>query len=649
MTIMHYYEIAPTKIVRQTSDRYTYASNLRLNQGQIVVIPVGSRQLLGVVIAKVSKPSFATKEIISTGADWQLPEPLVQTALWISQYYASHLATVLSGILPAGLTKNRRTQTKTVLKNIREHQPIKPTPEQQKVIRAILESSSPTQLLHGVTGSGKTLVYIEVAKQHFSKGKSSIILVPEIALTTQLVDEFRNVFNDDVLVMHSMQTEAQRHKVWLECLNTSSPKIVIGPRSALFAPLKHIGLIAIDEFHEPTYKQEQTPRYHATRVATMLASFHQATALLGSATPDISDYYLAQHTKAPIHQLPNRAVEAAQAPKITVVDMKKKDNFLQQRYLSNQLLASIEASLEAGKQSLIFHNRRGTAAITICDNCGWTATDPDSDLPLTLHADKHQLISHISGLTMPVPTSCPQCKSVDILHKGIGTKLLETTLSKLFPNKKVVRFDGDSTSGNQLQDLYQQLYSGEIDIIIGTQVVAKGLDLPKLRTVGIIQADTGLSLPDYSADERTFQLLSQVIGRVGRTKNQSEVIVQSYQPEHLAIKAGLAQDFDSFYQQTVKQRLAHKFPPHSYLLKLTCIYKTETATITNSKKLIAQLKKAYPDVTFMGPAPSFYEKQRGSYRWQIIAKSPKRAQLKAVASMLPAKHWQYELDPVSLL
>lgn len=649
MTIMHYYDIAPTKIVRQTSDRYTYASKIALKSGQIVVIPVGKRQLLGVILTEAPKPSFATKEIVSSLGDWQLPEPLIQTSLWISQYYASHLATVLSTVLPAGLTKNRRLKTKTEIDNVRQHLPIKPTPEQQNVISAILKSSSPTQILHGVTGSGKTLVYIEVAKQHFNNGKSSIILVPEIALTTQLVAEFRNVFNDDVLVMHSMQTESERHKVWLECIETSSPKIVIGPRSALFAPLKSLGLIAIDEFHEPTYKQEQTPRYHATRVATMLARFHQATALLGSATPDVSDYYLAQHTKAPIHQLPNRAVEAAQAAEITIVDMKKKANFSRQRHLSNQLLESIEASLEAGKQSLIFHNRRGTAAITICDNCGWTATDPDSDLPLTLHADKHQLISHISGLTMPVPTSCPQCKSVDILHKGIGTKLLETTLSKLFPNKKIVRFDGDSTSGNQLQDVYQQLYSGAIDIIIGTQVVAKGLDLPHLQTVGVIQADTGLSLPDYTADERTFQLLSQVIGRVGRTKNKSQVIVQSYQPEHLAIKAGLAQDFDSFYQATVKSRADHKFPPHSYLLKLTCIYKTEAATIANSKKLITQLRKTYPDVSFMGPAPSFYEKQRGSYRWQIIAKSPKRAQLKAIADNIPAQHWQYELDPISLL
>lgn len=649
MIIMHYYDIAPIKIIRQTSDRYTYSSELSLSMGQIVTIPVGKRNITGVVLDAVSKPSFPTKEVIATVHDTPLPAPLLKTALWMSEYYATHLAVVLSSILPTGITKSRRQKEKTEQKNIRKHQPIKPTVEQKAVIDSILKSDSPTQILHGVTGSGKTLVYIESAKHHFSNGKSSIILVPEIALTTQLVDEFKNVFHDEVLVMHSMQTEAERHSVWLECIKSTSPKIVIGPRSALFAPLASVGMIAIDEFHEQTYKQEQSPRYHATRVATMLAKHGKATSLLGSATPDISDYYLAQHTKAPIHRLPNRAISNVKSSTVTVIDMKKKENFAKQRFISNQLLESIESSLDEGKQSLIFHNRRGTAAITICDNCGWTANDPDSDLPLTLHADKHKLISHVSGYTIPVPTSCPECGSVDILHKGIGTKLLETNLSKIFPNKKIVRFDGDTDTGDQLQDVYDDLYSGKIDIIIGTQVVAKGLDLPHLRTVGVVQADTGLSLPDYTSDEKTFQLLSQVIGRVGRSKNHSEVIIQSYQPEHMAIKYGVTQDFDSFYEHTIQSRNSHKLPPFNYLLKLTCIYKTEATTIKNSKKIIAELRKKYPEVAFMGPAPSFYEKYCGTYRWQIIAKSKQRAKLKEIVHDIPGQHWQYELDPVSLL
>lgn len=647
---MHYYDIAPTKIIRSSSTYYTYCSSQPLVKGQLVRIPVGNRQVSGVVLAAVKQPTFATKAIDAQLEATPLPPALLQTALWMSDYYATHLATVLTSILPAGLGKKRRQRQPITTSNSRPHQPLQPTPQQQAVIQAVIQSSHTTQLLHGVTGSGKTLVYIEAAKHCFAAGTSAIILVPEIALTSQLVDEFKQVFPDDVVVIHSLQTEAERHVVWQQCLQATTPKIVIGPRSALFAPLAKLGIIIIDEFHEPTYKQEQSPRYHALRVATMLARYHGATTLLGSATPSVSDYYLARHNKAPIHQLPKPAITNAVTPSIQLVNMKQKSNFTQHRFLSNQLLASIEASLTAGSQTLLFHNRRGTAALTICDACGWTATDPANDLPLTLHADHHQLISHISGYRLPVPTSCPVCGGVDILHKGLGTKLLETEIRKCFPNKKIVRFDGDTdTRQAGVHARYSELYQGHIDIIIGTQVVAKGLDLPHLRTVGVVQADIGLALPDYTADERTFQLLSQVIGRVGRTTTNSSVIIQSYQPDHPAIKAGLKQDFASFYQQAIMNRQSHDLPPFSYLLKLTCAYKTEAAAIKNSRQLRQLLQKAHPDCRFLGPAPAFYEKQAGNYRWQIIAKSPVRAHLQAIIKDLPPQHWHYELDPLSLL
>jgi primosomal protein N' (replication factor Y) len=251
---------------------------------------------------------------------------------------------------------------------------------------------------------------------------------------------------------------------------------------------------------------------------------------------------------------------------------------------------------------------------------------------------------------MSVPTNCPVCGEVDIIHKGIGTKLLESELMKLFPSKKIVRYDGDSDSDAGITDHYQELYDGTIDIIIGTQVVAKGLDLPNLLTVGVIQADTGLALPDFSSDERTFQLLAQVVGRVGRTSERTDVVVQSYHPSHIAITAGLKQDYASFYNDVLTRRKAHNFPPFSYLLKLVCVYKTESAAIKNSKLVLKLLRDNTPrHVIISGPSPSFYEKQHGNYHWQIIVKSSSRSDLLEIIKLLPKQHWQYELDPVNLL
>jgi primosomal protein N' (replication factor Y) len=618
----------------------------------IVKIPVGKKELIGVILKPAAKPKFETKEIISVVESIPIPQPLINTALWMSDYYATHLALILSTMLPTGVDKKRQTTKSPTapLKPIRKHTERIPNQSQQNAIEGILSSTSGTQILHGITGSGKTLVYIECAKKLFNMGKSTVVLVPEISLTSQIVDEFTQVFGSDVLLTHSRQTERERHTVWRQVLTTKTPKIIIGPRSALFMPASQLGLIIIDESHEPSYKQEQSPRYSALRVATILASHHKTTALFGSATPLVNDYYVAKQRKAPIYQLNERAVTDSVKSTTLLVDMTKKLNFNRHRFLSDILLSSIEKTLEQNKQVLIFHNRRGTTAITMCKNCGWMATDPDTDIPLTLHADKYKLLSHTSDFTMSVPTNCPVCGEVDIIHKGIGTKLLESELMKLFPSKKIVRYDGDSDSDAGITDHYQELYDGTIDIIIGTQVVAKGLDLPNLLTVGVIQADTGLALPDFSSDERTFQLLAQVVGRVGRTSERTDVVVQSYHPSHIAITAGLKQDYASFYNDVLTRRKAHNFPPFSYLLKLVCVYKTESAAIKNSKLVLKLLRDNTPrHVIISGPSPSFYEKQHGNYHWQIIVKSSSRSDLLEIIKLLPKQHWQYELDPVNLL
>lgn len=646
---MRYYEVSPTAIVRADSNVLTYSSETPLQQGLIVTIPVGRKTLVGIVMRETNKPDYETKSIDSIIETTPLPPSLLRTAEWMSQYYATHLATVWQTLLPRGLTKKRRLINRSTPVVSRDRTKNVFTKDQSKALEVIQKMQTGTALLHGVTGSGKTLVYIESAKQAIQAGRSVIILVPEIALTSQLLAEFNNHF-PDVLLTHSRQTEAERHTIWKNALNSDEPSVVIGPRSALFMPLTNVGLIAIDECHEPSYKQEQAPRYSALRTASILAHHHQAKVILGSATPTISDYFLAKETDSPVIEMPAPARSGAATPDIEIVDMTLRNNFTQHPFLSNQLLTSLERVFDSGHQALIFHNRRGTASTTLCQNCGWQAGCPRCFIPLTLHADDHTLRCHICAYQAHVPTSCPECGHVEVIHKGLGTKRIEEELSRLFPKQSIARFDADTAPDDTVDRRYDEIYRGDIQLIIGTQIIAKGLDLPQLRMVGIVQADAGLSLPDFTASERTFHLLSQVIGRVGRSHHPTRVVAQTYQPNHPAIQDGMAQNYADFYRRTIAQRKHTNFPPFCYLLKLVCVYKTERTAVNNSQKLALHLRSITTSpVQVLGPTPAFYERVRDTYRWQIIIKSPHRQDLVGLLEHIPKTHWQYELDPTSLL
>ena len=646
---MEYYEVAPMRIARAGHDTFTYAAEALLQKGHIVVVELGKKEVVGVVIKKVIKPSYETKAIVTIVEQTPLPEHTVDVALWMSTYYTTPLATVLQTILPRGLEKKRRSRTETKRISTRERTHFVLNNQQQSAVDQINTMTPGSVLLHGVTGSGKTRVYIELAQQNIEKGRSVIILVPEIALTSQLVDEFSHHF-ESIILTHSRQTEAERHVAWKAALESTEPRVVVGPRSALFLPLQDVGLIVVDEAHEPSFKQEQAPRYSALRVASTYMQQTKGIAVFGSATPLISDYYLAQHSQRPIVTMDKRAKQDASVPAVELVDLTKKPLFKKHRFLSDKLITTLEQTFASGNQALIFHNRRGSASTTLCENCGWTAICPRCFIPFTLHADHHTLACHICGTRDRVPTSCPECQQANVIHKGIGTKLIESELRKLFPKQVIARFDADTPPEESVDKRYPELYDGSIDLIIGTQVVAKGLDLPKLRTVGVIQADAGLSMPDYGASERTFQLLAQVVGRVGRTYHASDVIIQSYQSQHPAVIDGIAQNYESFYESAIKERHRARFPPFVFLLQLTCVYKTEAAAIRNAQTLARELKKRVaPGVEILGPTPAFYERQHDTYRWQLLLKSPTRAQLVEALAFVPTTHWQAELDPISLL
>lgn len=646
---MWFYEVAPTRIVRADQATFTYESDKPLNPGTLVTIPIGKQTSIGLVMKSVGKPTYATKPITDTVEPQPIPQSLVELALWLADYYRTPLATVLQTILPRGLTTKRRMQEKTEKINLRTRTQIVLNTQQTKAVASIMNQQSGTVLLQGVTGSGKTEVYKEVARRTIAAGNSVIVLVPEISLTSQIIDEFTYDF-PNLIVTHSHMTEAQRHIAWKQALEATEPVVVIGPRSALFMPVPNVGAVIVDEAHEPSYKQEQAPRYSALRAASVLGKLSKSRVIFGSATPLITDRYLAERNNSLIVHLTISARGNAQASQVTLVDMTKRENFKKHRFLSNKLLEAIEHNIDSGNQTLIFHNRRGSASTTLCEHCGWSAQCPRCFVPLVLHADTYTMSCHICDTKQKVPTTCPVCNSANIIHKGIGTKLIEAELKKLFPKATIARFDGDNSNAETVNERYNELYSGEIDIAIGTQVVAKGLDLPKLHTVGVIQADSGLALPDYTSAERTFQLLAQVVGRVGRDERETHIVVQSYQPTHPVVQFGLKQDYEGFYQYALAERAKGGFPPFRFLLQLTDVYKSEAGAIKAAKQLSATLKNTLPpNIEVLGPTPAFYERQHDTYRWQLVLKSPKREALADVLKHVPPNHWQADLDPSSLL
>ena len=637
------------RIVRAEQATFTYESETPLQVGTLVAISIGKQTSNGLVMKEVAKPAYATKPIVGIIEEMPLPKALVELSLWLADYYRTPLATVLQTVLPRGLTTKRRVQETLKKTSLRDRTTIVLNSDQSAAVTSIMNQPTGTILLQGVTGSGKTEVYKEVARQTIASGRSVIVLVPEISLTSQIIDEFTHDF-PGLIVTHSHMTEAQRHNAWKQALEATEPTVAIGPRSALFMPVPHLGAIIVDEAHEPSYKQEQAPRYSALRAASVLGRLSEARVIFGSATPLVTDRYVAEANNSLIVRLDTSARGNAKASSVELVDMTKRQNFHKHRFLSDKLLEAIEQNLASGRQTLVFHNRRGSASTTLCENCGWSAQCPRCFVPLVLHADTYTLSCHICDTKQKVPTVCPVCGSADIIHKGIGTKLIESELNRLFPKAIIARFDGDNNNAETVNERYKELYSGEINIAIGTQVVAKGLDLPKLHTVGVIQADSGLALPDYTSAERAFQLLAQVVGRVGRDERDTQTIVQSYQPTHPVVQFGLKQDYEGFYQYALKERQKGGFPPFRYLLQLTDVYKTEASAINAAKQLSATLRATIPvGIEVLGPTPAFYERQHDTYRWQLVLKSPKREALADVLKHVPPTHWQYDLDPSSLL
>lgn len=630
----------------------TYTSVEKLPIGTIVKVDLRKQLVLGIVRRETAAPKgVAMKPIEAAYADAKVTLPLqnVQLINWLLRYYPSGSGSITSLFLPPSWPAeipNKQTSSSedSALKNL-----VELTNDQTKAL-TVIRSRPGSFLLHGDTGTGKTRVYMELIRDALKEGRSSLILVPEIGLTSHLYQELSNYFPGEIIkVFHSNLTPAKRKQVWTEILASSSPLIVLGPRSALFAPLHNIGLVVVDECHDDGYKQDSSPYYHGLRVASQLAHSHNAMLIFGSATPSVVDTFIASQKEIPIIRMKEVAVRhSSDKANLKVISKQDRTEFTHSTSLSTTLINSIKEQLSQRQQSLIFLNRRGSARITACTECGWRALCPICDLPLTLHEDSFDLRCHTCGYNSPVPTQCPTCSNTEILFYGPGTKAVEKELNKLFPGVNIARFDGDNLTHERLDRHFDAIRTGEIQIIIGTQILVKGFDIPKLGLVGIVDADASLSLPDFSTEERTFQLITQAMGRVGRGHTPGTVVVQTFDPDSRTIKAITARDWVKFYDKELASRKEHHFPPFVFLLKLECTRKSRNSASLASTKLKSTLARNYGDIEILGPTPSFKEKRGRDYTWQLVIKSRRRSILLEIIASLPSG-WKYDIDPTHLL
>jgi primosomal protein N' (replication factor Y) len=649
MEQVHHYLISPASYLG-TAGELTYHSSTELAPGAIVEVPVGRRKVVGVVMAGVGRPEFATKAILRTFDLPPLPADLPELARWMAAYYAAPLSSSWGVMLPAGLGRKRRAREAAARPSPAVWPPSALTGEQKSAIEKISTSQATSHLIQGVTGSGKTRVYLELAAASLAQGRSVIVLVPEIVLTPQIVSQFEAAFGDSVIASHSKLTEAERDHAWQAALAASSrgvPRIVVGPRSCLFMPAADLGLIVIDECHESTYKQEQHLRYHALPTAAKRAHLNGAKLVLGSATPGLTEVHLAAIGRIEYLNL-NQRVNLISPPQGKIIDLRDKSLLASSKFITQPLLEAVSTTVAAKRQALLYINRRGSASSQVCSDCGHVTTCPNCQLPLTFHADLMRLICHHCNYRMASPAVCPNCNGADLRLLGGGTKRIEDEISRLLPSARIARLDRDSATLPHIQAVYAGLKSGQIDIVIGTQMIAKGLDLPAVDTIGIVNADTMLYLPDFTAAERTFQLLHQVSGRAGRGDRPGEVFIQTYSCEHPAILAAAGGNFDSFAGPELEARRLHGYPPFVFLLKLVTQAATPSAAQEQAAKLATQIASR-PGLQAIGPAPAFIELQAGRYRWVITVKSKRRAALVEVAASLPTKNWTADLDPINLL
>lgn len=483
-------------------------------------------------------------------------------------------------------------------------------------------------VLHGVTGSGKTEVYLHAIQAALKRGRGAIVLVPEIALTPQMVGRFQARFGERLALLHSALSAGERFDEWRR-IERGEADLVVGARSAVFAPLDDIGIIVIDEEHERAYKQENPPRYHAVEVARRRAQQHNAVLVMGSATPSLESYYAAEHGEGGLElcRLPHR-IDDRPLPQVEIIDLRGETLMGRGGTFSQRLLDALAECLERGEQAMLFLNRRGYSTFVLCRNCGYTLRCEDCSVSLIYHHETRDMRCHHCDFTLPVPDVCPSCGSEDIGFHGLGTERVADQVVREFPQARVLRMDRDTTSRRgAYSEILRRFAAGEANVLIGTQMIAKGHDFPDVTLVGVLNADTGLNRADFRASEYTFQVLTQVAGRAGRADKPGRVLVQTYNPEHIAIVSASRHDYDAFYAHELVKRRENMYPPFAKLINLTIAHEDDSRALQIARKLAFELQERgvrhkRGDLQFVGPARAPLARLRGRYRHHILLKGP---------------------------
>lgn len=496
-----------------------------------------------------------------------------------------------------------------------------------QISNSVQKQESKTYLLEGITGSGKTEVYLHTISKTLDHGRNALMLVPEISLTPQMVSQVKSRFGDKVAVLHSSLSTGELYDEWRR-IRRGEIRVVVGTRSAVFAPIKNLGLIVIDEEHESSYKQEDNPRYHARNVALWRSDFNNCPLVLGSATPSLYSRARAQKGVYHLLKLTKRA-NNKNLPQVNLIDLKHAEFAGDQFDLSTDLVNAIKDRLSKNEQVILMLNRRGFANFMLCRECGYVMKCPNCDLSLTMHKDTYEMQCHYCGYTAPIPEKCPNCQSDKIRFLGTGTQKVQEELEQLMPNAKILRMDVDTTRRKgSYKKILDKFGNHEADILLGTQMIAKGLDFPNVTLVGVVNADTGLWVPDYNAAERTFELLTQVAGRAGRAEKAGEVIIQTYNPEHYAIELAQTQDYERFYAYEMQMRHAGNYPPYYYTVLISIASKNEQNAAREAFKIKRKLASSlHSNTIILGPTPSAISRLKNQYYYQILVKYKKEDNL----------------------
>ncbi|MFS0656075.1 primosomal protein N' [Bacillus sp. 179-C3.3 HS] len=602
-------------------------------QQQLKKNAVKQKALLSFLI-NASETTFLAKELQQqTGASSQTLKSFIQEGLLTESYEEVYRDPYKDREFTPSQSLDLTTEQAAAAKHI--HQ-------------AVSDHQHETFLLHGVTGSGKTEIYLQTIDHVLQKGKEAIVLVPEISLTPQMVQRFKERFGSSVAVLHSGLSTGEKYDEWRK-IHRKEVKLVVGARSAVFAPFDNLGMIIIDEEHESSYKQEEMPRYHAKDVAIERARRHQCPVVLGSATPSLESYARAKKGVYTLLTLKHR-VNQQQIPHVSLIDMREELRNGNRSMFSEELMLRLKTVLEKKEQAVLFLNKRGYSSFVMCRDCGYVEQCPHCEISLTYHRFQKRLKCHYCGHEAPVPASCPECQSEHIRYFGTGTQRVEEELTKVLPEARVIRMDVDTTSRKGAHEkLLTAFGNKEADILLGTQMIAKGLDFPDVTLVGVLSADTSLHIPDFRSSEKTFQLLTQVSGRAGRHDKVGSVVIQSYTPSHYSIELTKQHDYEAFYEQEMMHRRHQSYPPF-YFLAMVTVSHEDVMKAAHVSDQIAQFLKmnCAPNTRILGPAASPIAKIKDRYRYQCVIKYKRENELSSLLKKIQ-DHYQKELEQKQLM